>query len=154
TSPVKITIAGRNRSFINAFGEELMEDNAEKGIAAACERTGSAILNYTAAPVFASDGRKGHHQWLIEWETPPTDLKVFSKVLDEELRKLNSDYDAKRSHSIFLDGPEIVTAADGLFDAWLRSAGSHKLGGQRKVVRLSNDREMMEKLLKMMKKTD
>ncbi|MDE5886905.1 MAG: GH3 auxin-responsive promoter family protein [Muribaculaceae bacterium] len=154
TSPVKITIAGRTRSFINAFGEELMEDNAEKGIAAACERTGSAILNYTAAPVFASDGRKGHHQWLIEWETPPTDLKVFSEVLDEELRKLNSDYDAKRSHSIFLDGPEIVTAADGLFDAWLRSAGSHKLGGQRKVVRLSNDREMMEKLLKMMKKTD
>lgn len=152
TAPVKITIAGRTRSFINAFGEELMEYNAEKAIAQACERTGSAILNYTAAPVFASDGKKGRHQWLIEWEKSPADLEVFAKVLDEELRKLNSDYDAKRSHSLFLDGPEVVTAPDGLFDNWLKSAGSHKLGGQRKVVRLSNDREIMDKLFSLIEK--
>lgn len=147
TSPLKITIAGRTRSFINAFGEELMEDNAEKGIAHACERTGSVIHNYTAAPVFASDGKKGRHQWLIEWETPPTDINEFADILDEELRRLNSDYNAKRTGSIFLDGPEVVTAPQGLFDEWLRQAGSHKLGGQRKVVRLSNDRVMMEQLM-------
>lgn len=152
TAPVKITIAGRTRSFINAFGEELMEDNAEKGIAAACERTDSAILNYTAAPVFAADGKKGYHQWLIEWEKEPADIARFSEVLDEELRKLNSDYDAKRSHSLFLDPPEILTAPSGLFDNWLKSAGSHKLGGQRKVVRLSNNRELMEKLFAIMGK--
>lgn len=123
TAPVKIQIAGRTKSFINAFGEELMEDNAEKGMAAACDRCGCSILNYTAAPIFAHNGKKGRHQWLIEWEKAPTDLKCFSNALDEELRKLNSDYDAKRSHTIFLDPPEIISAPQGLFDRWLKSAG-------------------------------
>lgn len=147
TNPVKITIAGRTKSFINAFGEELMEDNAENAMAAACDRTGSSIVNYTAAPQFASEGRKGRHQWLVEWTKSPADNKVFASVLDEELRKLNSDYDAKRSHSIFLDMPEVISAPAGLYDRWLKSAGNHKLGGQRKVPRLSNDRRMFEALL-------
>lgn len=150
TCPVKIRISGRTKSFINAFGEELMEDNAERGIAEACAKTGASILNYTAAPVFAEEGKRGRHQWLIEWETPPADTEMFATVLDGELRRLNSDYDAKRSHTIFLDPPEIVAAPRGLFDRWLKQAGSHKLGGQRKVVRLSNDRQMMDRLLAMM----
>ena len=147
-NPVKIRISGRTRSFINAFGEELMEDNAERAIAMTCDECGSNILNYTAAPLFASEGNKARHQWLIEWENPPSDLNHFAEVLDRHLRELNSDYDAKRSHSIFLDVPEIISARNGLFDKWLKSAGSHKLGGQRKVPRLSNTREMMENLLK------
>jgi len=149
TSPVKVRIAGRTKSFINAFGEELIEDNAERGMAAACDRCGASILNYTAAPVFASDGKKGRHQWLIEWEKTPEDNNKFAMILDEELRKLNSDYDAKRSHTIFLDPPEVLTAPSGLFDKWLKSAGSHKLGGQRKVPRLSNNRDLMERLLEL-----
>ena len=149
TSPMKIRIAGRTKSFINAFGEELIEDNAERGMAAACDRCGASILNYTAAPVFASDGKKGRHQWLIEWEKAPEDNNKFAMILDEELRKLNSDYDAKRSHTIFLDPPEVLTAPSGLFDKWLKSAGSHKLGGQRKVPRLSNNRDLMERLLEL-----
>ena len=149
TSPVKIRIAGRTKSFINAFGEELMEDNAERAIATACDRCGASILNYTAAPLFASRGRKGRHQWVIEWGTRPADVEEFAAVLDSELRRLNSDYDAKRSKSIFLDGPQIITARHGLFDDWLRSAGSHKLGGQRKVPRLSNDRALIERLLQL-----
>lgn len=147
TSPVKIRIAGRTKSFINAFGEELMEDNAERAIAAACDRCGASILNYTAAPLYASNGQKGCHQWLIEWGKEPADLRMFAEILDEELRRLNSDYDAKRSKSIFLDPPEVLTARRGLFDAWLRSAGNHKLGGQRKVPRLSNERLIIEQLL-------
>lgn len=147
TNPVKIRIAGRTKSFINAFGEELMEDNAERAIAAACERTGASIVNYTAAPLFASGGRRGRHQWLVEWASAPADNREFAEVLDEELRKLNSDYDAKRSHTIFLDPPEVISARRGLFDEWLKSAGSHKLGGQRKVPRLSNDRHIIDKLL-------
>lgn len=150
TAPVKITIAGRTKSFINAFGEELMEDNAEKAMAEACERCNCAIINYTAAPLFAKEGRKGRHQWLVEWEKAPSDINMFTHVLDEELRKLNSDYDAKRNHSIFLDPPEVISASAGLFDRWLKSAGSHKLGGQRKVPRLSNNRDLMEKLLSML----
>ncbi len=147
TDPVKIRIAGRTRSFINAFGEELMEDNAERAMAEAARATGAAILNYTAAPVFASDGHHGRHQWLVEWETPPASLEEFAKVLDTELRRLNSDYDAKRAHTIFLDPPEIVTARPGLFDTWLAQAGNHKLGGQRKVPRLSNTRDLITHLL-------
>jgi len=146
-APVKITIAGRTKSFINAFGEELMEDNAEKAIAVACGKTGSAILNYTAAPRYAVAGKRGCHQWLIEWEKTPQDTEEFSMILDSELRKLNSDYDAKRSHTIFLDPPEVITVPSGLFNRWLKSAGTHKLGGQRKVPRLSNDRKIIDALL-------
>lgn len=152
TSPVKIRISGRTKCFINAFGEELMEDNAERGIASACDLCGASIFNYTVAPVFASDGKRGRHQWLIEWEREPRDLSRFVDLLDKELRKLNSDYDAKRNHTIFLDPPEIISAPKGLFDEWLKLAGSHKLGGQRKVPRLSNTREMMEQLLGLMSK--
>ena len=149
TSPVKVRIAGRTKCFINAFGEELMEDNAERAIAAACDICEASILNYTAAPVFAKNGKRGRHQWLIEWEKTPVDLEMFAMKLDEELRKLNSDYDAKRNHTIFLDPPEVISAPSGLFDRWLKSAGTHKLGGQRKVPRLSNKRDMMEQLLAM-----
>ncbi|ROT05242.1 hypothetical protein EEL33_12505 [Muribaculaceae bacterium Isolate-037 (Harlan)] len=151
TSPVKIRIAGRTHGFINAFGEELMEDNAERAIASACAICGASIMNYTAAPLFATEGRRGRHQWLIEWERVPADMSLFSRTLDEELRKLNSDYDAKRSHTIFLDAPEVISAPSGLFDRWLKEAGSHKLGGQRKVARLNNNRDMIVRLLEMVR---
>ncbi|MCH5240643.1 MAG: GH3 auxin-responsive promoter family protein [Muribaculaceae bacterium] len=148
-NPVKIRIAGRTGAFINAFGEELMEDNAERGVAEACKKHGAHILNYTAAPVYAKGNSKGRHQWLIEWETPPDDIDAFTLTLDTELRKLNSDYDAKRNGNIFLAPPEIINARKGVFNEWLKLAGNHKLGGQRKVPRLSNNREMMEHLLEM-----
>lgn len=146
-NPVRISIAGRTKCFINAFGEELMEDNAEKAVATVCDRMGCYITNYTVAPIYAKGGKKGHHQWLIEWEKEPEDLKVFAATLDEELRKLNSDYDAKRSHTIFLDPLEIVSVPKSTFSKWLKSVGSHKLGGQRKVPRLSNDRTIADRIL-------
>lgn len=152
TDPVKLIISGRTGAFINAFGEELMQDNAEKAMAEACTATGAGILNYTAAPLYATEKRRGRHQWLIEWQKEPADIEEFSRILDRELRSLNSDYDAKRSGNIFLDGPEIISAQEGLFDEWLHTTGSHKLGGQRKVPRLSNNREILESLLKISKK--
>ena len=151
-NPVKIRIAGRTGAFINAFGEELMEDNAERAMAAACHLSGATILNYTAAPLYTKGNKKGRHQWLIEWENAPKDISEFIDILDSELRKLNSDYDAKRTGNIFLALPEIVSAKKGLFDEWLKSAGTHKLGGQRKVPRLSNSRALMDHLLEMNKK--
>ena len=150
-NPVKIRIAGRTGAFINAFGEELMEDNAERAMAEACRKHGAAILNYTAAPVYAKKNQKGRHQWLIEWDNVPDNISAFAETLDKELRSLNSDYDAKRSGNIFLALPEIITARKGLFDDWLKTKGSHKLGGQRKVPRLSNSREMMDTLLELNK---
>ena len=145
--PLRIRIAGRTRSFINAFGEELMVHNADSAIARAAELTGAQVLNYTAAPVFAADDRRGCHQWLIEWAREPQSMEAFAEALDTTLQQLNSDYQAKRSGTIFLDPPMLTTAAPGLFDRWLASTG--KLGGQRKVPRLSNDRAIIDRMLAM-----
>lgn len=146
-APVKIRIAGRTKCYINAFGEELMEENAERAISVVCHRFGASILNYTAAPVFAEGNRRGRHQWFVEWETAPSDEKAFATALDNELRQLNSDYDAKRRNTIFLDPLEIITVSQGTFDRWLHSVGNGKLGGQRKVPRLSNDRHIADWIL-------
>lgn len=146
--PLTISIAGRTKSFINAFGEELMEDNAEKAVAEACRLTDSSILNYTVAPIYAHGKDKGRHQWLIEWKKKPASIDEFTHILDINLRKVNSDYDAKRNHDIFLDIPEVVSLPHGSFLRWLSSSGSGKLGGQRKVPRLSNTREIADEILK------
>lgn len=151
TDPVKIRIAGRTRSFINAFGEEVMEDNANRAIEAACDATGATVANYTAGPFYAHNNRRGHHQWLIEWSKRPISMERFVQVLDETLQSVNSDYQAKRSHGIFLDPPEVITARQGLFDEWLASAGNHKLGGQRKVPRLNNNRSILDRMLNLQK---
>ena len=147
TSPVKIKIAGRTKHYINAFGEELMVHNADEAIKRACRDTGAMIANYTAAPVYACGDKPGHHQWLIEFNRRPADLERFADLLDKHLQAVNSDYEAKRSGSIFLDRLTIVEAVEGLFDRWLGSTG--KLGGQRKVPRLSNDRHIIDDMLKM-----
>lgn len=136
-APGRITIAGRTRSYINAFGEEVMEHNTEAALAAACRRTGAAVANYTAGPVYAADGRRGRHRWLIEWITPPSSIAEFAAILDTELQAVNSDYQAKRAGSLFLDPIEVITARPGLFDLYLSTHGTGKLGGQRKVPRLS-----------------
>ena len=147
-NPVKIKIAGRTHSFINAFGEELMVHNADHAITLAAQETGAEVLNYTAAPVYAQGGKRGHHQWLIEFAHEPQDIDRFMQLLDRHLREVNSDYDAKRTGDIFLDGPELVIASPGLFDRWLASTG--KLGGQRKIPRLNNNRNIIEQMLTMM----
>ena len=150
-NPVKIRIAGRTKSFINAFGEELMEENAERAIGDVCSALDCSIRNYTAAPVFAHNGHRGLHQWLVEWEKAPADVRQFADMLDKRLRELNSDYDAKRNGTIFLDPLEVITVPDGTFDRWLSSVGNRKLGGQRKVPRLSNDRRIADAVLSLLK---
>ncbi len=147
TDPLKITIAGRTKHYINAFGEEVMVHNTDAAIARACDITGARALNYTVAPVYDDGGHRGHHQWLIEWHTEPSDKKTFVEILDCELQNLNSDYQAKRSGSIFLDCLTVTDIPNGLFDRWLESTG--KLGGQRKVPRLSNDRKIVDAMLQM-----
>ncbi len=147
-NPVKITIAGRTRSFINAFGEELMVYNADHAISLASQETGAKVLNYTAAPVYSISGQSGHHQWLIEFAREPQDKDRFMQLLDQHLREVNSDYDAKRTGDIFLAMPSMVVAPSGLFDRWLGSTG--KLGGQRKVPRLNNNRDIMDQILGLM----
>lgn len=150
TSPLRVTIAGRTNSFINAFGEELMVWNADKALAEACRRTGAAVSNYTAAPVYAACGTRGHHQWLIEWdEEPSCGTEAFADILDAALQAVNSDYQAKRSGGIFLARLELTTAPRGTFDRWLASTG--KLGGQRKIPRLANDRHIIDSVLSLIR---
>lgn len=145
--PFKLIISGRTKHFINAFGEEVIIDNASRALEVACSATGAVITEFTAGPLYMSAGSKGAHQWLIEFEKAPDSLEKFRDVLDQGLQDVNSDYEAKRYKSITLDPPEIVVAREGLFFDWMKSRD--KLGGQNKVPRLSNNREYIEGLLKM-----
>jgi len=145
TQPYTIRVLGRTRSFINAFGEELMAENAETAIGAASKACGAQVRDYTAAPLFLEQGHAGLHQWLIEFETAPDNLQRFVQILDENLRLCNSDYDAKRHKNLALLEPEVVVLPEGTFYQWL--ASRNKLGGQHKVPRLANHREIVEAIL-------
>jgi len=143
--PHKFVISGRTKHYINAFGEELMVDNADKGIQMACKETGATVKGYTAAPLFLLDKAKGRHQWLIEFEQTPDSLQQFATILDRSLQSLNSDYEAKRYKEISLQPLEVIPARAGIFYDWLKMKG--KLGGQHKIPPLSNTRTMIEELL-------
>lgn len=145
--PYKFLITGRTKYFINAFGEELIMDNAEKALAYACEHSGAQISEYTAAPVYMDMHAKCRHQWLIEFTKDPDSMDHFARLLDQKLQQINSDYEAKRSHDVTLQHLEVVKARQNLFNDWLKS--KQKLGGQHKVPRLSNSRKNMEELLEM-----
>ena len=146
-NPYKFVITGRTKHFINAFGEELMVDNAEKGLQIACMETGAQVLEYSAAPVFMDSDAKCRHQWLIEFSKEPDSVEHFRHVLDKALQSINSDYEAKRHKDITLQELEIIVARPNLFHDWLKQKG--KLGGQHKVPRLSNNREHIESMLKL-----
>jgi hypothetical protein len=144
--PHKIKITGRTKHFINAFGEELIVENAENALLAACQATGALIHEYTAAPVFMKENAKGCHEWFIEFEKEPDDILKFLNVLDSTLMHLNSDYEAKRYKNITLDIPIINKMKKGTFYNWFSE--KNKLGGQSKIPRLSNDRIYAEELMK------
>jgi hypothetical protein len=146
-NPYKFVITGRTKSFINAFGEELIVDNAEKGLAEACRQTGAEVLEYTAAPVFMDADGKCRHQWIVEFSREPNDLADFARILDEHLQRINSDYEAKRYKNITLQPLELIKARPGVFNDWLRQKG--KLGGQHKVPRLCNNRDIIEQVIAM-----
>ena len=146
--PYRIKISGRTKHFMNAFGEEIIVENAETAIAKACEITGAVIDNFTAAPIYLKEGKKGRHEWIVEFKVPPTDPDQFARILDETLRSINSDYDAKRAHNLALVEPKVHSAGEGTFYNWMKRRG--KLGGQNKVPRLANSREYVDEILKLM----
>jgi len=149
--PYKFVITGRTRSFINAFGEELIVDNAEHALSEACKQTGAQVREYTAAPVYMDSEAHGRHQWLVEFSQQPDSVERFAQLLDQALQKENSDYEAKRHGNITLQALELVVARRDLFDQWLKNKG--KLGGQHKVPRLCNDRNAIDELLKLNEET-
>jgi hypothetical protein len=145
TYPFRIQVSGRVKHFINAFGEELIIDNADQALAKACAQSGASIKEYTAAPIYFEEGSKGGHEWLLEFNKSPENLERFGDLLDQELRQLNSDYDAKRFKNLALEAPKIHSLEQGTFYKWLKYKG--KLGGQHKVPRLSNSREYVDEIL-------
>lgn len=147
--PFKFKITGRTKHFINAFGEEVIIDNAEKAIKIACDHTGAIINEYTAGPIFMGDNQKGAHQWIIEFEKAPADLDFFITTLDNSLKTLNSDYEAKRHKNLALERPHLISAPKGTFYEWMKIR--QKVGGQNKIPRLSNDRKYLDELLKLIK---
>ncbi|MGB2702427.1 MAG: GH3 auxin-responsive promoter family protein, partial [Chitinophagaceae bacterium] len=146
-NPFRVKVSGRLKHYMNAFGEEVIVDNADKAIAIASEKTGAIVNDYTAAPVYFSEASNGAHEWLIEFEKEPESLEAFTNELDTALKSINSDYEAKRHKSIALRLPVIHSIKKGTFEEWLRSKG--KLGGQHKVPRLSNERTLVEEILQM-----
>ncbi len=145
--PYKIKVTGRLKHYMNAFGEEVMVDNTDKAIAWAAAKTNAVVNDYTAAPVYFSESSNGTHEWLIEFDVPPQNLQLFTTELDAALKTINSDYEAKRYKDIALRMPIVHAAKKGIFKEWLRSKG--KLGGQHKVPRLSNERNVVEEILAM-----
>lgn len=144
-NPCKIKITGRTKHFINAFGEELIIDNAENALKIACKRTNAVIQEYTAGPVFMKNSEKGRHEWIIEFDQHPNDLEHFTQILDDVLKTLNSDYEAKRHKNTTLNLPIVSVARKNLFYDWMKQR--NKVGGQNKIPRLANDRKYLDELL-------
>ena len=142
--PFKIKVTGRLKHYMNAFGEEVIVDNTDKAIAIAAEKTSTIVNDYTAAPVYFSEQNNGAHEWLIEFDEAPENPDIFITELDNALKSINSDYEAKRYKNIALRMPVIHVLSKGTFTKWLKSKG--KLGGQHKVPRLSNDRKLIEEI--------
>lgn len=149
TNPYRIKITGRTKHHINVFGEELIIENAEEALKSICKKTGSEIKDYTVAPIFMEGKEKGAHEWIIEFRKAPEELAYFTEILDNALKSLNSDYEAKRYNNITLKLPKVHIARENLFYDWLKS--KDKLGGQHKIPRLSNKRDYIEELLQMNK---
>jgi len=145
--PYRVKVSGRTKHHINAFGEELIIENAEDALKKVCAKTKAEIVDFTAAPIYMQGKEKGAHEWLIEFKTPPTSMNDFNDLLDNALKSINSDYEAKRYNNLTLNKPKINQARENLFYDWLKT--HNKLGGQHKVPRLSNTREYLDELLEM-----
>ncbi len=150
--PFRFQITGRTKHFINAFGEEVVVENADKALAIACEKSGAQIKEYTAAPVYIKDNESGTHEWFIEFEKHPNNLEYFTEMLDNALKSINSDYEAKRYQNLMLKAPIIKSLPKNTFYKWLES--KNKLGGQNKIPRLNNDRTYLEEIKTLLKKLE
>ncbi|HPW98146.1 MAG TPA: GH3 auxin-responsive promoter family protein [Flavobacterium sp.] len=147
-SPYRIRVSGRTKHYINVFGEELMIENTDRAIAKTCSELNCDVKDYTVAPIFMKNKEKGSHEWMIEFKKYPDDIKLFQKLLDENLQTINSDYEAKRYNNMTLNNLKVNVARENLFYDWLKE--NNKLGGQHKIPRLSNERDYLEQLKNMM----
>jgi hypothetical protein len=149
TKPYFIKITGRTQQFVNAFGEEVMVANTDKALALACRQTGAVVSEYTVAPIYFQHNSKGGHEWLIEFEKIPENMLLFNDILDNELQKINSDYEAKRFKNLAMEKLKLQVVPKGTFHNWLREKG--KFGGQSKVPRLANHRQYIDEIQRLLR---
>jgi hypothetical protein len=147
--PYKIKVSGRTKQFVNAFGEEVMVANTDKALAETCEALGAQVTDYTVAPVYFKGKNKGGHEWVIEFEREPPNMEAFNNMLDNNLQKINSDYEAKRFKNMAMERLSLNPVPRGTFHSWLKNKGRY--GGQSKVPRLANNRQYVEDILNFMR---
>jgi hypothetical protein len=143
TRPYRLVVTGRIKHFISAFGEHVIGEEVEKSMQSAISLAGGRITEFTVAPNIAQGAGKSFHEWFIEFEQEPDDVEQFIAALDAALREHNVYYDDLISGNI-LERLRISRVRKNGFIDYMRSAG--KLGGQNKVPRLSNDRQLAEAL--------
>ena len=145
-NPFRFKVVGRTEQYINVFGEELMVHNSDEAVAKTCEMLDCSVINYTAAPIYFNQRNQiPGHQWLVEFDHPPSSLVLFVELLDKNLKELNSDYEAKRYNDLAIGLPKLTAIPHGSFNSWLKAKS--RWGAQVKVPRLSNDRLIIEDIL-------
>jgi hypothetical protein len=140
-------ISGRTKQFINAFGEEVMVGDTDKALALTCAATDAVVAEYTAGPVYfgSSNNSRGGHEWIIEFTKPPANLDEFAELLDTNLQRINSDYEAKRYKGMALAPLRLRSVPKETFMRWMRERG--RVSSQAKVPRLANHRDYIEGIL-------
>ena len=138
-SPFRITVSGRIKHFISAFGEHVIAKEVDQALIQALKGTMVRVTEFTVAPQINPIAGLPYHEWLIEFEAPPNDLELFAKTIDKELQNQNSYYydliQGKVLHPL-----KISLVKQGGFKGYMKTIG--KLGGQNKTPRLSNDRKI------------
>jgi hypothetical protein len=142
-APYRIVVTGRTKHFISAFGEHVIGEEVEHAMQLAAEARNVRVTEFTVAPLIGQGDGKSHHQWLVEFEHPPADLPAFAREIDDHLRGRNIYYDDLVKGNI-LEPLQVTVVQRGGFIEYMRSIG--KLGGQNKVPRLSNDRQIADEL--------
>jgi hypothetical protein len=145
TDPYRLVVTGRTKHFISAFGEHVIGEEVEYSLLKAAREENVHVTEFTVAPYVSGGDGKSYHEWFIEFENTPADVQRFAKKLDENLRQKNVYYDDLISGSI-LKPLQIRTVRKNGFIDYMKSVG--KLGGQNKVPRLSNDRRIVDDLVK------
>ena len=143
TKPYRLIVSGRIKHFLSAFGEHVISEEVEKSMKVATNNHNVTIREFTVAPNINPTDGLPCHEWYVEFETQPKDIKIFSKTLEVEMLNQNIYY-KDLIHGGIIKPLEVISVKKGGFNDYMKSVG--RLGGQNKVPRLSNDRKIADKL--------
>jgi hypothetical protein len=147
--PYRIIVSGRVKHFISAFGEHVIGEEVEQALLKAASELNVSVVEFTVAPYIQQGEGKSYHEWFIEFEKAPVDMALFSQKLNEYMCEKNVYYQDLIVGNI-LEPLHITSLEKNAFIDYMRSQG--KLGGQNKVPRLSNDRNIANELASFIKK--